>query len=303
MDIVLFGAGASHGSGPTQLGTPPLGNQLYAELTRAFPGSWGSLPTIVDAEFIGRTFEAGMEKLWSNHSSAVPVLMRHMTLYFAQFRPAADSNLYSRFISSIRSSKGSLTDMVMASLNYDMLLELAASQQGLLVDYFGDSPASSSKVVWKLHGSCNLIPVDMQASRGVSFTAGVVFNTGLRAVDPNDAIAFCLSDTALYPAMCLYMSGKHVQIGASTIQTLQDKWRKAVLEAAKVLIIGVAPNIEDTHIWQPIGETPATIGYVGDREFFESWATDQRASSGLTVVLGSRWDQSFSSSLEFLRSD
>lgn len=44
-DIVfLFGAGASAGAGNILPERPPLGAELFSELLRLFPGSWGLVP-------------------------------------------------------------------------------------------------------------------------------------------------------------------------------------------------------------------------------------------------------------------
>ncbi|MDP2856878.1 MAG: hypothetical protein Q8P50_02760 [Bacillota bacterium] len=250
--------------------------------------------------FKSKNFEAGMEQLWANYSAAIPSLMRHMALYFAQFGPAADTNLYRRLIRALK-RKELLSSTALASLNYDLVLELSASAEGVSVDYFSDPFKQEVATVWKLHGSCNFLPSGIQATSGVTFTGGVVFNTGLQPGNPNDAVSFCLGDTSLYPSMCLYLPGKHVQIGASALKAIQDRWKAAVLGATQVLIIGVAPNYEDTHIWQPLGATPAEIAYVGDCSQFKTWAATYRSGSGTSTFLGERWEDAFLATVEFIR--
>src|SRR3990170_7499469 len=42
-NVLLFGAGASFGAGDILPERPPLGRQLFGELARCFPSSWGGL--------------------------------------------------------------------------------------------------------------------------------------------------------------------------------------------------------------------------------------------------------------------
>ena len=77
--IILFGAGASYGAGHMLPKAPPLGKDLYKELTRYYPPSWGSLPEEIKTSF-ETGFEQGMQVLWDKYSSNIALLMRHMTL-------------------------------------------------------------------------------------------------------------------------------------------------------------------------------------------------------------------------------
>jgi hypothetical protein len=97
---VLFGAGASFGSGDDVYPyRTPLGRDLYAELQTYFPTTWGDkVPSFLDRVF-KRDFEEGMEQLINSEFSVlVPLLMRNMSEYFVEFRPTKGSNLYIRFI-------------------------------------------------------------------------------------------------------------------------------------------------------------------------------------------------------------
>jgi hypothetical protein len=71
-------------------------------------------------------------------------------------------------------------DLLLASLNYDLLLELSLSAEHMKVDYFNDFPVDGAILVWKLHGSCNFLTEGIQAGQGISYGRGIVFNTGLR---------------------------------------------------------------------------------------------------------------------------
>jgi len=59
-NIILFGAGASYGS--DNIGTPPLVNNLFNELTKFNPQGWGRLSNNYSFDF-QNDFEQGMIKI------------------------------------------------------------------------------------------------------------------------------------------------------------------------------------------------------------------------------------------------
>ena len=276
--VILFGAGASFGAGdvfPTHP-PPPLGNQLFGELARCYPRSWGALPSDIDSNF-RENFEVGMGILWERYSPVIPELMQQMALYFIQFRPRAPgSSLYCSFAKEIR-QRGLANQVLLSTLNYECLLELAISQQSIRVNY-GDFPGPDGSVtVWKLHGSCNFLPAGIQATRGVSFTRGVTFNTRVHAVDDlNEAVTFCLSDNALPPVMCLFMEGKPTQVAPGSVVAMQEAWRAEVASADKVAVIGVHPNPADAYLWDALATTPGSLLYIGNKSAFGTWAEENR---------------------------
>ena len=295
--IVLFGAGASFGSGHVYPEPTPLGNKLYDELKRCYPTSWGKLPQAVKKKFQDG-FESGMQEIWDKYSPNIPLLMRHMTLYLAQFRPSSEDNLYTQLIGRIKDNDEKF--YLLSSLNYDLLLELAISQKNRIVNYFSNKFEPRTISVWKLHGSCNFIPKNIQATRGISYTAGVVFDTPPVYANPNEAIQFCLSNTALYPAMCLYMEAKPSQISQQFIRKKQQEWKKHIENAERILIIGVYPYLDYTHIWDSLTKTNAKIGYVGSKDGFDNWIKKSKRSLSKTKFIGSRWNQVFDKSIKFL---
>lgn len=292
MKVILFGAGASYGAGEVFPDFPPLGNQLFSELAKSYPRSWGAFPPAIKGAFEDN-FENGMQILWNNHSHVIAELMQQMALYFIQFRPRiVGSTLYCSLSKEIK-SKGLAGDLLLSTLNYDCLLERSLSLQGLPVNYGHYLGTSGSITVSKLHGSCNMLPYGIQATRGVSFTRGVLFNTQVRfATDPNDVAAFCLGNNALPPVMCLYMKSKPVQVSPSTISEIQEEWRNHVLNSTKIFIIGVNPNPEDKHLWNAIASSPAEIVYVGNEGAFSYWSKINRSGKPFKII-GRRFDESF----------
>jgi len=233
----------------------------------------------------------------SNFSVHVPMLMRSMAEYFCRFEIYSFSdNLYSRFLDS---TKDSLNELEFGTLNYDLLLEHAATSKDIVTNYFLERHDSNEILLWKLHGSCNFLPVNIQFDNKIQFESGIVWDTTLKGVDPREAYAFCKSNTGLYPAMCLYMKSKPTQIGYTQIQKVRVKWNQAVNNATKVLIIGVRPYLADTHVWGLLTKTKARIGYVGSMNGYNHWIVQGRDRNN-SEFLGQRWHECFDNTIEFI---
>jgi hypothetical protein len=218
-----------------------------------------------------------MELLWTDTSQVIPDLMQHMGLYFAQFRPyRSGGTLYGAVARTLR-QKGRTDRLLLATLNYECVLEVALAQHGFGIEYRGFPPPDGAVSVWKLHGSCNFIPTQIHVGRGVEFTRGVLFDAPPIAVEVGEAGAFCLGDSALPPQMCLYMPGKPVQISPGTVTAQQEAWRDQVASAESVVLVGVAPNAGDAHLWDALAGTKARLLYVSpDTTPFEAWSKSHR---------------------------
>jgi hypothetical protein len=56
------------------------------------------------------------------------------------------------------------------------------------------------------------------------------------------------------------------------IQEIRNRWRDCVAEATTIIVIGVRPNPEDHHVWDPIAANPSARGfYIGSRSQLEAW--------------------------------
>ncbi len=69
---ILFGAGASFGSGSVIPKPPPMTANLIRALERLFPAVWGSLPE-AQRNLLRRDFEAGMKEIGRKKLEEVPV--------------------------------------------------------------------------------------------------------------------------------------------------------------------------------------------------------------------------------------
>lgn len=262
-DIFLFGAGASYGSGQIIPEQPPLLRALYSELKRCYPRTWGSLPKKLPDKF-NQDFELGMAEMWDNYSSIIPQLMQEMALYFVQFRPANfKENMYFKLLQFlIEKNKVSLA--ILFTLNYEVLLDLCALVLNLGIDAESKTEDEKTIKIIKLHGACNIIPVGIKVSRSVKFTKGVLFGTGAKYLfDLNQVAEFCLGDNGLPPVMALIMKEKPIQVSKFILSYYQKIWHDILKEENKIFIIGVNPNNEDKHIWNPLMTTPSKIYYVG----------------------------------------
>lgn len=278
--IFLFGAGASKGAGNCIPEIPPLGAELFTELTRCFPMSWGSLPQNIVTEFKRiPVFENGMKFLWDNYSHLIPTLMQHMALYFLQFRPKQPGiSLYDKLISEIV-SRNLVNKIALSTINYDCLIEWGINNSRIQVNYFTMPNNNKTLVLWKLHGSCNFWPQGIRATRRVQFTKGVSFGTPMEAhSNLNDSVAMCLGDNALPPVMCLYMPTKPVQVSPGSISAIQKIWTESVLHTKDVILVGVAPNEEDFHIWKPLANTNATLHFSDFDGRIKTWCKKHRIS-------------------------
>lgn len=297
MRVVLFGAGASYGSGAVHPRVPPLGGSLFAALRRLY-GTWRSVPTEV-AELFGQDFEAGMAELIDKYGFAIAPLMQEMAIFFSMFGiPKDGHNRYVNLIDEVCNERG---DVLWSTLNYDCLLESAGAVHGKKIGYFMDAGTDVEMLpVWKLHGSCNFKVEGLEAGRGVSFGTGVVFGGQIEPMDPATVRVHYRGNTALYPAMALYAHGKPIAMSPAPIKASQQRWRDAVRSADRVLLLGVNPNPADDHIWTSLAETAAVVGYIGVREPFTTWC-DAHRTGGDAVVLAATWEEAEQESADFLK--
>lgn len=294
--VFLFGAGASYGAGEIIPERPPLGIQLFAELARIYPGSWGRLPTDIKGAF-SINFEAGMAEVYKQLGMAIPQLMRELAIYFIQFRPVGRDCLYRKLVRDLTTAGlGSRTTF--STLNYECTLEFSIVAEQSTISYFEQNPTSGYPV-WKLHGSCNFFSKGLQAGQGVLYGTGVVFEGGIQAL-PNieDVVRHCLIETGLAPVMNLYMESKPLAVSPSSIKQIQSWWVEAVTAAKSVVTVGVQPNINDQHLWGPLAATKAKLFLVGSENACNDWIAGFR--TGPSKYLGNRFSSTYSDILKAL---
>jgi hypothetical protein len=282
--VILFGAGASYGAEPVAPHAPPLGGALFDALRAAYPEAWGKISDSERSAFVPN-FELGMRKIWEGGSHAGPVLVRCMAHYFTRFRPLP-GNTYERVLRKL-GQQGAIDGTFFSSLNYECVLECAARDYGYTnIDYFGEGPtANDSFLLWKIHGSCNFVPLGVKGQAGgVSISPGVSIDGDLGAVALRVARGYS-EQSAFSPSIAVFMEGKPVQSCPSVIRSLQGRWAAEIRRADVVGLVGVHPNLADGHIWDPLSEAPGKVVVIGDEEANRVWASTHREGRS-TMILG-----------------
>jgi hypothetical protein len=91
----------------------------------------------------------------------------------------------------------------------------------------------------------------------------VIDPPSVEIIPPYSDVSQVLQNRPLGPCMSFYMKNKPTPVGKTIINKLQKDWYRQLLLSDKILLIGINPNFEDKHIWDPIIESHAVIGYVG----------------------------------------
>jgi hypothetical protein len=267
----LFGAGASAFSGNCLPHSPPLGSGLFSELVKQ-----GGIATTAEPDIVAlfnHNFETGMAEFRKKHETDTAKFLRDMARYFAQFS-VEPGNFYLLLIKMLINAP---RRAVLATLNYDLLIEIAISKLERRVTYDGLPVESDNFSVLKLHGSCNFLPdlgsggihgIDIVVQPGAS-----ALEAGIKAVDSPEVVEFCDKEDSLAPAIALYAKGKHVLFCPGFVKAQQVAWRKAVEKASQIFVIGVRVNDEDAHVWLPMRKSKAKLFYVGpeSQDIFD-WA-------------------------------
>lgn len=274
--VFLFGAGASAFSGDVIPSPPPLGSHLFDEMRM----QGGVAATVSDdlAAVFREDFEAGMAEFRRRHEVETTTLVREMAFFLSGFSPG-ETNLYRQLVSLAAKAP---RPSVFATLNYDLLIELAIGAAGYLVAYHGLPAPTRNMSVLKLHGSCNFLPdLGGGSIRGIGFdlsqSSGAILSAPVKPVGVRELQKFCREEDSLSPAMALYAKGKSVLIAPDFVRFQQDEWVRTVRTATQIYVIGVRVMPEDSHVWTPLRKSKGELYYVSpDGEAFEDWAQEAR---------------------------
>jgi hypothetical protein len=300
--VILFGAGASYGS-DQGIPLPVLGNDLFDVLSEMQPNVFSQ---IVDEtkQILKQDFELGIKILSEENPHILPDIQRLMAKYFFQFIPS-ESNLYFKLAIELKKRNwyGSLI-----TLNYDRLLErsfyAAYYNQGL------GFPTDPSKQLIELclpHGICNLFCESVKGlAKNISF-AGQNVTTNGAMIEINDTNDFLkrINEDAFPPVMCYFEPNKRTTSGASFIDFQRERYNYLIINAKKIVIIGLKLRIHDTHIWEPIKASNADILYVSGKQSgfeFESWCNEFRPEKN-NEILNSYFLENFNKIIEYLTED
>jgi hypothetical protein len=156
--VVLFGAGASFGS-EQAAPVPPLGTQLFDELVRFAPATWGALPDPWPGRFRGN-FEPAMAAFINNGGFGAPFQWDMATYFYTQFRATPSS----AYVKLLRALAHTIDQYLFVTLNYELLLFQARALAGI---------STEQLAVCLPHGSSCICCSSVSASGGVSFSSGV----------------------------------------------------------------------------------------------------------------------------------
>lgn len=278
-----MGAGASFGSGECKPYPPPLGYELFSELQK----TGGIFATIEEPlSSIFKDFEAGMYQFRLTRNADVACFLREMSSYFTKFSPGPN-NFYRQLISILKKTK---RKTVFVTANYEMLIELAAMEEGYNTSYVGEPISNASINILKIHGSCNFLPDSSISFSNIKFEMPVnsnlsILNAGVRPVSPREALKYCEKETSLAPAIALYAKGKQVLVCPGFVDSQQKAWLTQAEKAKRIFIIGLSVNPEDAHIWDALESSKASLYYVGrDTEIFLKWKSDKGRKGAYAIA-------------------
>ncbi len=288
--VLLLGAGASYGS--DSVGIPPLGGRLFDALAAFNPPGWGSLPLEVAARFRA-DFEAAMSGLGQTHAHSVPPLQRAMAAYFFGFLPRA-SSLYIRLAQRIAAARW---PGAVSTLNYERLLELSLGPAGLRPVVGSQTTPGRTLELCLPHGCCHIFCEGARAtSSGVSFAAfGVTTDGPVIVISDPAQHRQRIEHDAFPPVMSYFEPNKRTTAGASFIAGQRARWAQLATEADRIVAVGIRVRTHDTHIWDPVARSAASVVYcsgsAGGGEF-DAWSRAARPQRE-NVVLGRHFAEEF----------
>jgi len=246
--------------------SPPLGRDLYVELENFASNMMSQINKKIGRKNIS-DFETKMHEIWKGKINLV-LFNSMLAVYFSRFQPSNKSNT---FIELLNSMKGKNLDFIFSTLNYDCIAEYAAYHSGFKVNYDYKNQKKNEFNILKLHGSCNFVMSGMTGPLGglsMPSQAGVLQGP-MSAIWPPINMQTEIKKYPAGPIMSFYMKNKPTQVNSNTLNEIQQAWKNRILESSKLLIIGINPNPEDKHVWDPIEKTKAKIGFVGSTSGFK----------------------------------
>lgn len=239
------------------------------------------------------SFEEGMSYIWESYPKAVqqPIrgippsydLMRTMVYYFLRFEPdGSRSDLYLKFATLMHNAQ-KLDKVRLVTLNYENLIEFALAAIGQPLRVIRPHGA----VNWWVHGPT------LKTDSGRALGAGLhIIGQKVKTVD-RTTIHKRMDIEGKYPSMAVPIPEKKTQMGHRRIIPHRLRYKRVVMTAKKVAVIGVRPLSTDKHIWGILAQTPSTLYYVGDHNSFSEWCNEFRQNTE-SIWLGSTFEESIS---------
>lgn len=282
MISIIFGAGASYGSGGCSPQNPPLGNDLFSEL-EGLSGVFNSLSEKSKGVFKKDGFEAGMATI-ADDSRIINPLQKELACHLSGLSVKAD-NAYVRLFNKLQSC---IDKVNIITLNYDLLIEQALQRYSLIPDYNANKNGVS---LLKPHGSCNFLP---QLPEGMTLSGNTMLGCGTfieglatQAATTKDEITTWCNDprnSDLSPVLAMYAEGKRVVINRNLISNTQQKFSDAIASSKLVVLVGIKYIPHDIHIWEPIEKAQPELFIVDPYpQSTINWANSKELSA-LTIA-------------------
>jgi hypothetical protein len=268
VSVVLLGAGASYGSGESYPECPPLGKDLFSKLEK-LGGVAANLAEVLKAAF-RENFEAGMAR-YREEGQNIPALHRELGGYLARFTPG-QKNVYGRLVKSLGVNR-----VVYCSLNYDLMLELAAGKIGFPTQYSPEFVDSKNIRIIKPHGSSNFwLDLNFLALKGVKISGCEHdFEGPVRPLPHDETLMRCDFESELSPAISMYAEGKEVYTCPGYVTEHRKHWENVAAKASRIFVVGVRVHTVDDHIWGVLAKSKAHVTYFGisdnDEHEFHHW--------------------------------
>lgn len=272
MISLIFGAGASSGSGECYPHNPPLGNDLFDDLEK-LDGPFSKLDNNQKEIFKKKGFEEGMASI-EDDSTTINPLQKELAIYLSKFK-IGDNNLYVKLFNNL---KDVMEKINIITLNYDLLIEQSLIKNNFLIKYELEYRYGISLL--KPHGSSNFLPdlgrnkVTGNVMKGKA--CYIDCNVINRVMDNKLIEEWCLNsnNSDLSPVLSMYNKEKRVVINSSLINRIKKMYDESVKKSSIIILIGIKYVEHDFHIWEPIKQSGAKIYIVSRSEPKEAiiWA-------------------------------
>lgn len=282
--LILFGAGASHGSDDPSF-TPPLGGlDLFNALVSFNPNGWGKL-TQQQQIIFANDFEKGMESISKSHPAIMPPLQRTMAEYFFGFKPR-NTNLYYDLAKKIAAQNW---DGCLATLNYEQLLTIALNTTGNK-PFIGKKDKAESKEIEICipHGTCNVFCTSVIAHTTTQF-ANCTVDGPIKILSEPAEFKKEIINNAVPPVMSYFTPSKETMSGVTFIENQRKRLKELIEQASVIGIIGIRARLHDVHIWAPLSKTNASIIFCSGKsagDEFREWCETNRGDKNNDILPG-----------------
>lgn len=251
---------------------------------------------LIDLDLLQRfekNFEEGMHEFWTRYPGAMQHFIRDMAYYFSRFSPEPGNH----YIELVRAIKAKKHDVLLSTLNYEMLIEAAITICGNTVAYQGHGTGSTGDfTLLKLHGSCNFLPdLGGGSISGISLAVGppapayrsmAVAAHSRPERDMNKVRKFLQEEDVLAPEMAVYHKDKTILFGDyRNGERWQAEWRAFLASADQLFVIGTSLVEHDTHIWDAVKTFQGTVCWVSrNPAMAQSWCASHGVGFEHTAI-------------------